>query len=158
MRLPLGGISDWMYCIRDHVYGAFTVNLMRSRMNPNERAEHDAAWGLDFGDPNLIELIPPGANGSAADLNADHPMALNMGDSLAQYLQKDPVNVHSADDRGWTLLHHQSLAGSPTCVQVLLQHGADPNARTQQGMTPLALAQSLGWAQVAQLLVAAGAR
>ncbi len=47
-------ISDWMYSIAGKVYGAFTVNLLRSRMTENELKQHDDAWGLDFGDPNQI--------------------------------------------------------------------------------------------------------
>lgn len=32
VRLPLGEITDWMYAISGEVFGAYTVNLMRSRM------------------------------------------------------------------------------------------------------------------------------
>ena len=31
-RMPLDQISDWMYAINGVVFGAYTVNLMRSRM------------------------------------------------------------------------------------------------------------------------------
>src|SRR5262249_8896122 len=57
-RIPLGHISDWMYAISGEVFGAYTVNLMRSRMGRKERQEHDAAWGLDFGDPTKIRVAP----------------------------------------------------------------------------------------------------
>jgi len=43
-RLPLDEISDWMYSISGEVFGAYTVNLMRSRMGRAERREHDSAW------------------------------------------------------------------------------------------------------------------
>jgi len=42
-RIPLAEISDWMYAIGGEVYGAYTVNLMRSRMGARELREHDTA-------------------------------------------------------------------------------------------------------------------
>ncbi len=66
--------------------------------------------------------------------------------------------LDAKDDRGWTLLHHQSLAGSAATVKVLLDRGADMNAVTNNGMTPLKLAKSLGWDKVAALLVGKGAK
>lgn len=57
-RVPLGEISDWMYAISGEVFGAYTVNLLRSRMGGQERQQHDAAWGLSFGDPKKIRVAP----------------------------------------------------------------------------------------------------
>src|SRR5262249_7549613 len=57
-RSRLGEISDWMYAISGEVFGAFTVNLMRSRMGRQERQEHDSAWGLKFGDPTKVRVAP----------------------------------------------------------------------------------------------------
>src|SRR5271163_2228935 len=31
-RIPLGELNDWMYAVSGEVFGAYTVNLMRSRM------------------------------------------------------------------------------------------------------------------------------
>jgi|CXWL01.1.fsa_nt_gi uncharacterized protein YegJ (DUF2314 family) len=176
-QVPINGISDWMYAIRDRVYGAYTVNLLRSRMGRGERKQHDAAWGLDFGDPNQIQVVPLewfgnkpkagffqrmfGGGGDEAppvDLEtAEHPMAVNMADSLREYLAEDPMNVYATDDNGWTMLHQQSLAGTAIGVSILLEHGADPNAVTYDGATPLQLAQSLGWKQVVDVLISHGA-
>ncbi|PTX91939.1 hypothetical protein DB346_23570 [Verrucomicrobia bacterium LW23] len=57
-------ISDWIYTADDRAFGAYTVNLLRSRMSPRSMAEHDKMWGLDFGDPadirvELSEVIAP---------------------------------------------------------------------------------------------------
>ncbi|MCA9047730.1 MAG: DUF2314 domain-containing protein [Planctomycetaceae bacterium] len=51
-------ITDWMYAIQNRVCGAFTVNAMRRAMSITEREAHDEAWGLDFGDPREIRLVP----------------------------------------------------------------------------------------------------
>lgn len=176
-QFPIDRISDWMYAIDGRVYGAYTVNLLRSQMSRGERAEHDAAWGLDFGDPNEIEVVPPEWLGKKPkpgflmrlfgtgddytpllDLEtAEHPMAVNMADSLEEYLRQDPMNVYATDDNGWTMLHRQALAGTAIGVSILLDHGADPNARTSDGMTAMELARTLGWKRVIEVLVSHGA-
>ncbi|WP_442510972.1 DUF2314 domain-containing protein [Novipirellula sp. SH528] len=87
----------------------------------------------------------------------EHPMAANMADSLTEYLQQNPENVHATDDRGWTMLHQQALAGTAIGVSILLKHGADPKAVTPNGASALQLAKSLGWKQVVDVLAAHGA-
>jgi uncharacterized protein YegJ (DUF2314 family) len=176
-QVPIHGISDWMYAIEGRVYGAYTVNLMRARMSRGERSQHDGAWGLDFGDPNAIQVVPPewfggkpsggffkklfggSADAEPLDLeNTEHPMAVNMAGSLEEMLTQDPSNVHAKNDDGMTFLHQQALAGTAIGVSILLKHGADPNAVTNSGMTPLQLANALGWTQVASVLTATGGR
>jgi uncharacterized protein len=160
VRVPLGDISDWMYVIGGKAYGAYTVNLMRSRMGKKERQEHDSAWGLDFGDPTTIRLVPQEKNwfGKGPVEGQEHPMSEAMAPSLKEQLKKDPSMLHTADDQGWTLLHNQALAGSTATVKVLLECGADPNAVTNDGMTPMQLARSLGWEKVVALLAGKGAK
>jgi uncharacterized protein YegJ (DUF2314 family) len=171
VRVPLEGISDWMYAVRGKVYGAYTVNLMRLRMSRRERAEHDSAWGLDFGDPAQVRLVPDdwsgqkrgffsrlfGGRPAPVDPDMEHPMAVNMGSSLKEFLSKDASNITSADDEGFTMLHQLTMAGTVIGVRILLEHGADPNAKTNNGMTPLSLAKRVGWKAVAKLLQESGA-
>jgi uncharacterized protein YegJ (DUF2314 family) len=161
-RIPLGEISDWMYAINGEVYGAYTVNLMRSRMGRRERKEHDDAWGLNFGDPDTIRVVPDQKRsggifkalfGGRQDTEIqEHPMSEAMGPSLKAALLNDPSMVHVKDDEGWTFLHQQALAGSTASVEILLEAGADPHAKTNDGMTPLELAQSLRWDRIVALL------
>ncbi len=160
-RIPLGEISDWMYAISGEVFGAYTVNLLRSRMGRRERQEHDAAWGLNFGDPTRIRVAPEPTGGGGllkrwfgkrqTDIQ-EHPMSEAMASSLKDQLTKDPSLVSAKDDRGWTFLHSEALAGSAATVKVLLEAGADRDALTDHGMTPLQLANALGWDKVAALL------
>jgi uncharacterized protein YegJ (DUF2314 family) len=155
VELPLEEISDWMYAIRGRVYGAFTVNVLRASMDPQSRAEHDDAWGLDFGDPASVQLVPSGDGWNGPD--AEHPMSVNMRASFAEQLAKSAALAKMTDEQGWTLLHHLALAGSLDAVRVLVEHGADPNALTSHGMTPLALASSLKWTAVVDYLRSNGA-
>ena len=166
-------ISDWMYVLgTGEVYGAFTVNLLRAHMGRGERRQHDEAWGLDFGDAKDIRIIPEdweGAGGkkkgffgklfggskAPVDLQSiEHPMAMHMAESLGDFFQSNPSEMNSPDDKGWTLLHRMAAAGSTACVQKLLQFGADKNAKSEEGLTPLQLAKGLGWRDVTRLLMA----
>lgn len=171
--IPLKGISDWMYVIQGRAYGGYTINLLRSRMSKRERAEHDGAWGLDFGDPNEIKVIPDdwsgekpkgfigrlfGGRPKPVDPDQEHPMAVNMGDSLKTFLKTDPQNASSADDEGFTMLHQLVMAGTTVGVKTLLEHGADPNVKTNNGMSALGLARALGWRSVFDLLKQHGAK
>jgi uncharacterized protein len=168
VEVPLAKISDWMYVQLGEVFGGYTVNLMRSRMGRRERAEHDAAWGLKFGDPNTIYVVPeqkPAGGffsrlfGGAKNTEiGEHPMSENGAPSFKQQLKQDPSMVNTKNERGWTYLHHQALAGSLATVKILLEFDADVNAVTDHGMTALQLAKSLGWEKVVALLKGKGGK
>jgi uncharacterized protein YegJ (DUF2314 family) len=157
-RMHLADITDWMYGISGEIYGAYTVNLMRSRMDKRQRKEHDTAWGMNFGDPKSIRIVPQKKHwfGKRDGELEEHPMSENMAPSFKEELLSNPALAHSKDDKGWTFLHHQALAGSTATVRVLLEAGADPKALTDHGMTPLQLAKSLGWDKVVSLLASKG--
>ncbi|MCC9655439.1 DUF2314 domain-containing protein [Rhodopirellula halodulae] len=171
-RVTVAGkqLCDWMYVIGDNVYGGFTVDLMRSRMGKSERKQHDQAWGFDFGEVGIVNLVPPDYIGdeppakkglfsrfshpevSPQDYDkvaaTEHPMSVNIRESLEETLSENPDMVHELDDNGYTFLHQLSLAGSLDGVDVCLKHGADPNRKASNGMTPYALAKCLGWKRV----------
>lgn len=156
VEVPLAGIYDWMYAIGGRAFGAWTVNCLRARMSEAERQEHDEAWGLDFGDPAQVQVVPDWKEANPRAFAAgEHPMAWNMVEPLRRHLQQHPEDALSADEDGLTHLHSLALAGSSTSVEILLQHGADPQARTKNGMTARDMAAALGWSEVASMLAAA---
>jgi ankyrin repeat protein len=61
------------------------------------------------------------------------------------------VDLKQANTKGETALHGAADRGADTIVQFLAEHGADLNAKTKQGFTPLDIA--LGKASFAQLPV-----
>lgn len=150
VRVEVDEISDWLITDNDHVVGAFTVNAIRAQMDEQNRAEHDNAWGLVFPeDPYEPVMAPSWFEG---DLDAEHPMSLNMAESLSDYLKSDSSAASVVDDHGMTMLHQLALAGSTTGVSVMLQHGADLEARTNEGYTALDLAKMFEWEPIERLL------
>jgi uncharacterized protein YegJ (DUF2314 family) len=169
---PFSHLTDWMMTSDSKAYGAYTVNLMRSRMSARERKAHDQAWGLDFGNPHEIRtelrcraerkrgllsklLGGKATTGTATDGQgtfADHPMCLNMLPKYEAQLQEDPAIAAQIDERGWTLLHSDSLAGNLGVVRLMVRYGADIHARTPDGRDAAALAQNIGWDEIAAYL------
>lgn len=175
VKFPFGMMEDWMYVVGGRVYGGYTISYTRAQMSSSERKQHDSAWGLDFGEPGKIRLVyfgkhaeqtpkPKGLLGSffgkkdaAPELeeetpDAEHPASLVVVPMMKEALAKDPQQIHQADERGWTPLHYESLAGSAATVEALLALGADAMAKGNHGETPLDLARCLGWNKVEQLL------
>ncbi|WP_236615600.1 DUF2314 domain-containing protein [Rhodopirellula europaea] len=179
VRIPGRQLCDWMYVTLGEVYGGFTVDLMRSRMSNAERKQHDQAWGFDFGEVGMVNLVPPDYIGEttvkkkglfarfshpevkpqdyAKVAENEHPMSINMRESLDETLTENSDLLNEADDNGYTFLHQLALAGSLDGVDVCLKHGADPNGVAENGMTPYTLAKCLGWKRVMARLQEAGA-
>uniref|UniRef100_A0A2K6CYG8 Ankyrin repeat domain-containing protein 54 n=1 Tax=Macaca nemestrina TaxID=9545 RepID=A0A2K6CYG8_MACNE len=63
-----------------------------------------------------------------------------------------------ANDKGHTALHFASCNGNDQIVQLLLDHGADPNQRDGLGNTPLHLAACTNHVPVITTLLRGGAR
>jgi len=73
---------------------------------------------------------------------------------LQALLQQEPQAVHLRDSRGQTPLHRAAGAGHLEATELLLHHGADPNAQGPCGEAPLHLVDSTA---LARLLLQHGA-
>ncbi len=159
-------IDDWMYVQRGKVYGGFTIQALRKNMAPSQRSSHDTAWGFDFGDPDVVPLVPdssakrPGLVarwlGTAvppADPEAEHPMSENVAAEFAREIARNRQGyLEDVGPDGLTTLHSLALGGSAGCVRVLLEEGADASRRTRSGKTALDLAVQMDWPRVVALL------
>lgn len=54
-----------------------------------------------------------------------------------------PASIHSRDNNGNTPLHHASASGSLKALRLLLEAGANPQARNSYDWTPLAYSQTV---------------
>ena len=171
VTLALEEIEDWMYAMQGRAYGGFTIQVTRAEMSAADRRGHDEAWGLDFGDPAAVQLVPNwGAKPSfvgrlfgkappPADPDVEHPMSENMREKLAEAVAQDSAAFFTSTDAdGFTILHSLALGGSAGGVQVLLEAGADPWLKTVRGKTARELAERMGWPRVVALLEAAEAQ
>ena len=143
-------MSDWMFAAGGRVYGGFSVQAMRSRMQKGELKEHDKAWGLDFGDFNDILVVYE--QKEHPENLIEHPMCKNMREKFEQYVKENPSILTDADELGFTQLHYEALAGNLTLINVLLSNGADKNARTKSGKRAIDFAENLGWKDIVKAL------
>jgi ankyrin repeat protein len=111
-------------------------------------------------------FIPPASNKALQALLARKP-ALNFfeacgvgaTDEIARQLKRDPRLATAWTDFGWSALHLAAFSGVPGVVQLLLERGADINARarTKFKNTPLQTALLTGQLATAKLLLERGA-
>ena len=146
----IGEMSDWLFAIGGRAYGGFSVQAMRSHMQKDELAEHDAAWGLDFGDFNDILVVFE--QKEHPENLIEHPMSKNMTEQFENYAKEHPSVATDADEFGYTQLHHEAIAGNLNLVNLLLKYGADKNARTNSGKTAAEFAENLGWKHIVKVL------
>jgi len=159
VKLRVDQLEDWMYVVGGHVYGGFTIQVLRAGMSPAERRSHDEAWGFDFAEPDRVDLVPDwqAAKGKAgvptsSDPDAEHPMSESMASGFASVLEDNKESFFELGPDGLNALHSLALGGSSACVKVLLAAGADPSVKTSKGKTARELAQSMGWPRVVALL------
>jgi ankyrin repeat protein len=144
--------------------------LLRQGADVNARdAEQDSAFLLAArsGHTALVrEALAAGADTRA--LNRFGSTAL-MGPAYRGHVETvrvllaTPIDIHHVNNLGWTALLEAVVLGTDgpehrEIVRLLIEKGADVNARDRNGASVLQNAERRGQAEVARLLRAAGAR
>ena len=111
-------------------------------------------------------FTPPAENKALQALLAKKPAlnffeACGVGDTaeIARQLKRDPKLATRWADFGWSPLHLAAFSGVPGAVQLLLERGAEINARSRNKFknTPLQAALLAGQLATAKLLLERGA-
>lgn len=104
--------------------------------------------------PGTVEAVKPPSD----LLDAVPPLvgAAARGDVAAVQQLLDDRDPNEADIDGWSALHAAAVFDHASVVELLLAAGADVDARTTSGFTPLLNAAQAG-AEVARALLQAGA-
>jgi ankyrin repeat protein len=111
-------------------------------------------------------FTPPASNQALQALLAQHPAltfleACGVGDTaeIARQLKRDPKLATTWTGFGWSALHLAAFSGVPGAVQLLLDRGAEINARARSKFknTPLQAALLTGQIATARVLLERGA-
>ncbi len=99
---------------------------------------------------------------AGADLNLFEACALGRIETVRRCLEADPSLVHAYSHDGWTALHLASFFGHGEIARLLIERGAEVNARSRsvrfaQSNTPLHAAAANRQTGVAQVLIDHGA-
>lgn len=114
-------------------------------------------WELLNGDTKRKVGTLPNVEGNSADLRLSEAAFTGDLEALRQALA-DGADPNTKDPQsGSTLLATAALMGHTEVVSLLLKHGADVNAKSRDGGTPLHASAFLGRAETVKLLLEKGA-
>lgn len=105
--------------------------------------------------PAIVELL----RAAGPTLDAAEATALGDAAALVRLLAADPAAATARTADGFTPLHYAAFFGGPEVARILLDAGADPGLRSENGFAvmPLHSAVAAGRTEVALQLIAAGA-
>lgn len=117
-----------------------------------------------FGHADAVRLLlERGSDARAVSINAMRNTPLHAGLAgprgmdVARLLVDAGAEVNARQHGGYTALHSAAQHGDTSLVDLLLDHGADPNQATEDGRRPVDFARERGHAEAAARLVARGA-
>ncbi|VEN60153.1 unnamed protein product [Callosobruchus maculatus] len=87
----------------------------------------------------------------------DHVKRCNV-DALAEFLEKNPHEVHQLDEEGLGLVHWAADSGHKPVLEILLRTGVNLDLRDSEGQTALHYAASCGHVECVEFLLEAGSK
>jgi ankyrin repeat protein len=127
-----------------HVHDDAVASLLARGVDPNARTVHGHTALMQASD---------GRTEWTRDFTHNDRMMKCM-----RLLTAAGADVDAADDAGWTALHYACLGFDAGPVEQLLQLGANPNVRSEDGSTPLGQAKARGHEKMIEDLLKAGAQ
>jgi ankyrin repeat protein len=110
-------------------------------------------------DVSIVKLLlEHGADIHALTGNGATVMAFATTNEIVQVFLDRGLDINARDKNGYTLLIRSAEGFHRPSVAFLLEHGADPNAKTTDGTTALKLAKGIGHLDDVELLKKAGAK
>lgn len=164
-----GRLANVRFLIEDRKVPADTLLTASfggvTRVNPND-LEGDSIKPVDAFSPlsraleaghfELVRyLVEKGAPVTGRTRSGDPPLTFAVKHGLHEilgYFLKNKAPTTAVDFDGWTALHAAAAMDAEVAVRLLLEHGADPNAKTPKGETPLDLAKRKNAGKAASLL------
>lgn len=111
------------------------------------------------GNPSIVKmLLDHGADIHALTGRGATVMEFATTNEVVQIFLDLGVSINARDKNGYTILILSAEGFHRPSIAFLLEHGADPNAKTDDGVTALKLAQGIGHTRDVELLRAAGAK
>lgn len=120
--------------------------------------EGEAYWGMSHSVHKLIHEDPVPRQPKTAIESLLHEAARNGDVARAQELLENGADVDQPNELGLTPLHWSALSGRSDVAALLLDHGADVNARERYTgkLTPMAVALLMGYDELVELMAARG--
>ncbi|XP_071620553.1 protein phosphatase 1 regulatory subunit 27 [Heliangelus exortis] len=78
-------------------------------------------------------------------------------EQVGRFIRARKVTLDTIYPSGMAALHEAVLTGNLECVKLLVKYGADIHQRDENGWTPLHMACSDGYANIARYLISLGA-
>ncbi|XP_064862851.1 protein phosphatase 1 regulatory subunit 27-like [Oncorhynchus nerka] len=78
-------------------------------------------------------------------------------EQIGRFMRAKKVRLHTLFPSGMAALHEAVLTGNLDCVKLLVKYGADVHQRDEDGWTPLHMACSDGFPEIASYLLSLGA-
>ena len=119
--------------------------------------EHQVLWQMYLAYENALAKAQDSisALSDAARIIALHSAAAGRHMALVRALLESGAPVNAKQQKNWTALRAAAQNGDQYMVDLLLKYGANPNARSDDGVTPEQLAHAKGHVEIAERLRAA---